>query len=172
MTELLKQKQQVTDTARGLSPEARQMVPEMYGHKTVGSGPNLRHVSTHEYVPGIAETKKPVPKLVEEAEKKVLGPMQAKGVMMHDVAKNPGNLVQTPQGTKIVDFLPVEKARGADNPIVSYGKKLQSTGKTMTPSSFGSKTPVQEVRKAVFNPRAQGLGKTLGRLGKGLLRVA
>jgi hypothetical protein len=154
-TQLLTQKQRVTDTARALSPEAKAMVPAMYGHKTLGSGANLRHTSAHEFIPGLTEAGNRQ-KMRMEAGKTVLDPMATKGVSLRDVRKNPGNLVSSPQGTKIVDFLPME--HGKSNPLADFGstpegKRARSLGE-FSGTQYTEPKQVQQVRKDVF--KSQG----------------
>jgi len=158
-TQLLKQKQRVTDTARALSPEAKAMVPAMYGHKTIGSGANLRHTSAHEFIPGLTETGNRQ-KMIQDAGKTVLDPMAAKGVSIRDVKKNPGNLVSSPQGTKIVDFMPME--RGKPNPLADFGstpagrsaRSPDASGAPAKGTQYTKPEQLQQVRKDVF--KSQG----------------
>jgi hypothetical protein len=127
--QLLAEKQKLTDTARSLSPEAKQMVPGMYGHKSYGQGGLQRSVSYHEYVPGVSDLRGQKAEVngrsvysnprdqymgqVEKVKQTVLDPMAAKGMAMGDVSRPPsaggtnfGNVVGTKQGPKILDFLP------------------------------------------------------------------
>ena len=84
-TELLHQKQVMTDTARSMSPEARNMVPAMYGSEAHQTPGGLRHTSRHEYIPNIVEHPDPMG-AAAQAHKQVLGPMARKGLIMQDVA--------------------------------------------------------------------------------------
>lgn len=160
-TDLLHEKQYMTDAARGLSPEAKGMVPAMYGFEQKGQGPLMRHVSYHEYVPGVQDLRKAMPGGSEQAlskvEEHVLNPMLQQGMRMHDTISarpdgskgvNYGNVVHTQEGPKILDFLPHQE--GSLDPAQRSSMYYKPTGS----SSFGSDKDVnmKALRKEVFNP--------------------
>lgn len=120
MTELLQTKQHMTDTARSISPEAKSMVPAMYGHKTIEGGGQIRHVSQHEFVPGLQSLHQDpnASSHVHDMQRQVAGPMAAKGMPMRDIPRlhaedghvgiggNASNMGVSPSGPKVIDFLP------------------------------------------------------------------
>lgn len=166
--QLLAQKQQVTDQARALSPEAKAMVPAMYGHQTMGSGGLQRSTSTHEFVPGISDLRgknigtddkkvfSRMPQAREDltnVQNTVLNPMAAKGHTMADTVSatgtNYGNVVNSPQGPKVLDFLP--QSRGQLNPAVqSFGKYAPTKTEFAEGGTHGN---MGVLRKEVFNPK-------------------
>lgn len=177
--QLLQQKQQLTDSARAMSPEAKNMVPAMYGHETHGTGGLQRSTSFHEYVPGISDLRgikqdvggreqfsRPREKYmgdIENVENKVLNPMKQQGMTLGDTVRakssggkgiNWGNVVQSPQGPKVLDFLP--SVQGQSNPAFESYKahfgNLQP-GQEASGSRFGEQTGVAPLRKEVFNPQ-------------------
>lgn len=172
--QLLQQKQQMTDSARALSPQAKAMVPAMYGHDTMNAGtPLQRSMSFHEYVPGISDLRgKEAPDGtysrpgaersadIEGVQKNVLDPMAAKGTTMADTVRrtsgggngvNYGNVVSSPQGPKVLDFLP--SVSGQANPAIESMKKYAPIN---GPSKFtGDQANVGALRKEVFKPTMQ-----------------
>lgn len=166
--QLLAQKQQVTDTARSLSPEAKAMVPAMYGHSTAGTGGLQRSTSTHEFVPGISDLRgknvgtddkkvfSRMPQAREDltnVQNTVLNPMAAKGHTMADTVSatgtNYGNVVNSPQGPKVLDFLP--QSKGQLNPAIqSFGKYAPTKTQFAEGEAHGS---MGALRKEVFNPK-------------------
>lgn len=178
--QLLGQKQQATDAARAMSPEAKQMVPAMYGHETAGQGGLQRNISYHEYVPGISDLRgqkaevngrdvfsRPREKYmgdVENVENKVLKPMQEKGMTLGDTVRartgggrgvNWGNVVNSPQGPKVLDFLP--SMQGQKNPAFESYKAHFGDNPTSAPAYGGSRfsgdaANVGSLRKEVFKP--------------------
>ena len=84
---LVEMKKNFTDTARSMSPEARSMVPDMYGHasKNVNT-PLQRTTSTHEFVPGMQSMRKMDNRgeQLDQVEKHVITPMKARGMAMGD----------------------------------------------------------------------------------------
>jgi intein/homing endonuclease len=112
---LLEQKQQFTNEARALSPEAKQMVPDMYGYKTRGFGGMQRTTSDHEYIPGLREMPASEAAIANRVKHNVVDPMAAKGLNMVDTFHgrgrgwNPGNVMDSPTGPKVVDFVPEGK---------------------------------------------------------------
>jgi hypothetical protein len=166
--QLLQQKQQVTDQARALSPEAKAMVPAMYGHETHGAGGLQRSTSTHEFVPGISDLRgknvgTPDQKVwsrgteartdLTNIQDKVLNPMAAKGHTMADTVSstgtNYGNVVNSPQGPKVLDFLP--QSKGQLNPAIqSFGKYAPTKTEFAEGGTHGN---MGALRKEVFNPK-------------------
>lgn len=165
-SKLLQMKQQYTDKARALSPEAKQMVPAMYGHKEIqGPEGQLRHVSQHEYVPGVSSLRKD-PNAVANAQRVqdvVAKPMAAKGMPIGDIARthngqlggNISNVAMTPQGPKVIDFLP----HGENSPV---GVIQRGEHDYAIPSSSGSgrgdtgygKHNLNQLRRDVYRPQA------------------
>jgi len=198
--ELLGQKQQFTDAARALSPEAKRMVPAMYGHReTAFPNGQLRHQSFHEFVPGAGDLRgenigtKEAPIYsrgqratadLDNVESTVLNPMKAKGMEMADTVShtpaqaatvpfkkqpakplsapiaaphlesergtNFGNVVHSPDGPKILDFLPSVEGK-ADVTQTSFQKYRPEHSK-FNPGVTNIRRPMQELRKEVFNP--------------------
>lgn len=126
MTDVLAKKQDVVTSARALSPQAREMVPDMHGFQELHSGDRLRHISDHEYVHGLrpmrhGETLQHGATLDRE----VVRPMQMSGRPVGDIPQpswsdprgysgNASNLMVDAQGApKMVDFLP----HGGDSPV-------------------------------------------------------
>lgn len=168
--QLLEQKQRITDQARSLSPEAKAMVPAMYGHQTAGTGGLQRTTSMHEYVPGLSDLRgknigtddKPIWNRSQQGrsdlvnvQDKVLNPMNAKGMTMADTVSatgtNYGNVVNSPQGPKVLDFLP--NVQGEKNPALESFKTYAPQGSQFVEG--GPKGSVGQLRKEVFNPKMQ-----------------
>ncbi len=177
MSQLLQTKKQMTDTARGLSPEAKAMVPEMYGHKTIqGPGGQMRHVSQHEYVPGLQSMKHYSTNAgdienVNKMQRTVAGPMAAKGTPMRDVPRlamhggqvqvggNASNMGMSPQGPKVIDFLP-EGMSSSSSPgsmgVMQKGRDdvaFSQLGSGRTDTAYG-KQNLNQLRKDVYRPQA------------------
>lgn len=158
--QVLQQKQEFTDTARALSPEAKSLVPAMYGHQTLHAekGPELqRAVSFHEHIPqmrGIdSMNPEQIAALKAHTQKHLLDPMAAQGKRVGDLITrrgeiNPGNLVQTPTGPKAIDFLP-SKTDSKSLTLQSFDKYKPLE----QPSVFHDKSQLGALRKEVFNPQ-------------------
>lgn len=158
--QVLQQKQEFTDTARALSPEAKSLVPAMYGHQTLHAekGPELqRAVSFHEHIPQMSGIDSMNPEqiaaLKAHTQKHLLDPMAAQGKRVGDLITrrgeiNPGNLVQTPTGPKAIDFLP-SKTDSKSITLQSFDKYKPLE----QPSVFHDKSQLGALRKEVFNPQ-------------------
>jgi len=174
---LLEHKQQMTDQARSLSPEAKSMVPAMYGHETHGAGGLQRSTSFHEYVPGISDLRGQKAEAngravysnprdqymgaVNKVNETVVNPMEAQGHHMMDTTKirnssgslgtNWGNVVNSPQGPKVLDFLPHTEgqANHALDSLHTYAPK----GDSRFGADPGQNANVGALRKEVFNPQ-------------------
>ena len=149
---LLAEKQHYTDTARAMSPEAKAMVPAMYGHQTMGAGTELqRTVSHHEFVPGLSDLRGTGK--VQDLKSTVLDPMKARGMQMADTASatgaNWGNVVNSPSGPKVLDFLPQPAGQMRNQQAAgSLTKYLPSD-----PTKFHEQGQnLGALRKEVFNP--------------------
>ncbi len=169
--QLLEQKQRITDEARALSPEAKNMVPAMYGHSTRGQGALQRHTSTHEFVPGLSDLRgnnisgDPSKTVwsrgqqfrgdLKNVQDTVLNPMAAKGKTMADTISttgtNYGNVVNSPQGPKVLDFLP--NIRGEKNPATESFRTYAPEGSRFVEGGAGGN--MKALRKEVFNPQMQ-----------------
>lgn len=168
--QLLEQKQRITDQARALSPEAKAMVPAMYGHQTMGQGGLQRTTSMHEYVPGLSDLRgknigtedKPIWSRSQQSradlvnvQDKVLNPMHAQGKTMADTISatgtNYGNVVNSPSGPKVLDFLP--NVQGEKNPALESFKAYAPKGSDFVEG--GAQGSMQQLRKEVFNPKMQ-----------------
>lgn len=139
-TQLLDQKERATNISRQISPEAHSMVPAMYGYEAHQTPGGLRHTSQHEYVPGVgsADLTQPDRQVVHQ---KLLAPAAKRGVRLTDTVRpstekpdvlkaNVGNVVRTPKGIKVLDFIPVMKgepkaAWREDLPTSHYQRKGQ-----------------------------------------------
>lgn len=178
MSNLLQTKQDMTNEARSLSPEAKNMVPAMYGHKEI-QGPNgsLTHVSQHEYVPGAQSLRRDPNAMehVQNIEKTVSGPMAARGKAMGDIPRTVGakgigpiglggnlsNAVVTPQGPKVIDFLPSAMGGTSTKPggmgVMGVMKKglhdnvATDLGSGAADTAFG-KGNMNSLRQQVFRP--------------------
>lgn len=173
-TELLKQKQLATQSAREISPEARKMMPAMLGYEQLGSGPTMRHVSYHEYVPGLKDVRAAVPDPVKRydviggVQKTVLDPAKAKGTALGDTVKR----VKTPWTTRVQQAVGLKPKSTFETRAINWGNIA------MTPSgpkvvdflpgegAGGSSTPMSESRRAhkttdktrsVFGAAGEGL---------------
>ncbi len=164
----LQQKMDMTQAARNLSPEAKSMVPDMYGHTTSGTGPTQRSMSYHEFVPGMQDlrgknigkdgkdlwTQRPqAGEAINNVKEKVLQPLAAKGMTMGDVSgergTNWGNVARAGDGsTKIVDFLPTMKGQQSAG-IASFGKYAPMP--TMRHSVEGGGS-LGDLRKEMYKP--------------------
>lgn len=172
-SKLLAMKKQYTDTARSLSPEAREMVPAMYGHREIqGPGGQLRHVSQHELVEGAGSLRKD-PNAVLQAQRVhdvVAKPMAERGMPLGDIARvhegrlagNTGNVVTSPAGPKVIDFLP----GGKDSPVAvhqigqhdiatpSGSGYTHNVGGVQIKDTAYNKSNVNQLRRDVFRPQA------------------
>lgn len=159
MGSLLAQKQKIVDTARSMSPEAKEMVPAMYGHRTiVGGGGQLRHVSEHEYVPNASHMRNSAnpQAAVQRFQDVVAQPLAERGMPIADVPRvhgggvggNAGNVVMQGNTPKMVDFMPqhhqgptgglLTVQRGAHDLVATTaGSGLADS--RFTPGSIGSK---------------------------------
>lgn len=169
--QLLQQKQDLTDKARAMSPEAKAMVPDMYGHTTMNAGtPTQRTTSFHEFVPGIHDLRgkntgtedKPIWSRGQAARSdlqsikgKVLDPLENQhGVAMRDTVgevtsgHNFGNVVGSPQGPKVLDFLPQVGAQ--QSPAIHSFMKYAPSGDSKFNGGAGG--GVGDLRKEVFKP--------------------
>lgn len=164
-TKLLDQKQEYTDSARALSPEAKEMVPDMYGHKTLNQpladGSTVqRHTSQHEYVPGAKSLKRSNPEAVgrvADAQMVVTDPMRMRGKELGDtpwlsqgqIQGNASNVAVTPQGkTKVLDFLPQGEGRAV---VMSGDRKSVLSAYDQHHTNYGKGT-TGALRKEVFRP--------------------
>jgi hypothetical protein len=179
---LLEQKQQMTNAARALSPEAKQMVPAMYGHETHGEGPLQRTTSYHEYVPGVSDLRGAKQEVggrdvyknpraqymgdINKVNETVINPMEAQGQHMMDTTKirsssgglgtNWGNVVGSKQGPKVLDFLPHNANRPiSENHALGSMQAYQPKGDSkFGPDVAAGQNPnVGALRKEVFNPQ-------------------
>jgi hypothetical protein len=165
-TQLLQEKQHFTDAARSLSPEAKSMVPAMYGfQERQGPGGQLRHTSQHEYVPNVSSLRKD-PMAVHHAQAiqdTVVKPLEQKGMFMRDIARvhegqlagNASNVGSTPQGPKVLDFLPTSE----HSPVAVVTKGNRDLAIPASSSSGRMDTGYGEhnmprLRKDVYNPSA------------------
>lgn len=158
-SKLLDLKKKYTDTAQGLSPEAKGMVPSMYGHKTIeGPAGQLRHVSEHELVPNASSMRRAPDAFsqVSKFQKAVTDPMAERGMPLSDITRVKGNLLKgnfgnvaaTPEGPKMIDFLP-----GGRGTPVSFAETDAVARTTRGDTAYGKGT-LGELRKEVFRPRA------------------
>jgi len=165
-SDLLKLKQQYTDKARSISPEAKEMVPAMYGHKEIqGPGGQLRHISQHEYVPGVKSLAKDQNAVAhaQKVQDVVAGPMAAKGMPIGDIARvhngqlagNASNVAMTASGPKVIDFLP----HGQSSPVGVLQKGEHdyampaSSGGGRLDTGYG-KHNMNQLRRDVYRPSA------------------
>lgn len=174
--QMLHQKQQITNEARALSPEAKSIVPDMYGHKTTGTGGLQRTTSDHEYVHGLSDirgqktvtptgnqwSRAPSARTadLEHVQDKVLKPMESRGKMLADTVgargTNYGNVMNSPTGPKVMDFLPV--VEGQKDHISDSYRKYAPTGQSRFSEQAGQ-TPAQQkslqgqLRKEVYRPQ-------------------
>lgn len=167
MSNLLQQKQEMTNTARGISPQAKQMVPEMMGHQQIqGPGGQVRNLSEHEYVPN-AKSLHSSPAGVAHAQRvqrTVAAPMAAQGQGMGDIARvhegqlagNVSNVAMTPKGPKVMDFLP-EQFGGGKGGVFQKGQHdlaySQGLGSGRMDTGY-DKSNMNQLRKDVYRPQA------------------
>lgn len=168
----VEQKMQMTQQARALSPEAKAMVPDMYGHETKGFGPTQRTMSYHEYVPGMQDLRDKNVNAkgrttwsegarsntaLDNIQNKVLTPMAQKGSPMLDVTgergTNWGNIADSKTGPKIVDFLPAA-ANGGGAAHASQSFVKYAPMPNMLHSAKGGGT-LQHLRQEMFKPTMQ-----------------
>jgi hypothetical protein len=165
-TNLLREKQYYTQAARNLSPEAKSMVPAMHGFREIqGPGGELRHMSQHEFVQGgemigrvpaatgLAQTQR-----LHEA---VVQPLAKKGLPMGDISRihegqlagNTGNVLSTPTGPKLIDFLPHSKSSPVS--VVQQGSNdlaiPASSGGGRLDTMYGDHN-MNQLRQEVFRP--------------------
>jgi hypothetical protein len=164
----VQQKMEMTQAARALSPEAKAMVPDMYGMQTHHSGPQQRTLSYHEYVPGMKDLRgknigtedKPIFSNQQQASKdlsaikeKVISPLAAKGMTMGDVTAergtNWGNIARDAKGqAKVVDFLP--QMSGGQSPAMKSFMKYAPMP-TLRHSEEGGGS-LGDLRKEMYKP--------------------
>jgi len=162
--QLMEQKQKFTDTARSISPEARAMVPDMYGHESKNIGtPTQRTRSSHEFVGGMHSLRKLDNRgeLLDQVEKHVISPMKARGMSMGDTMReaenatgnveqrvNTGNVVNSPTGPKVVDFLPHEQGQQylPGQSMGHYDPNLHKDNVDMAP---------RQAKAEFYNPKSQ-----------------
>lgn len=162
--QLLQQKQTMTDTARALSPEAKAMVPAMYGHDTMNAGTSgQRTTSFHEYVPGLSDLRgkkvdgqysRPAADRAADltgVQQHVLDPMAAKGMTMADtVRRRPEHEILNEEQARTTSLLhhPTSPTR---NLGVNYGNVMGSAqgAKVLDflPSAEGQANPAIESMK-------------------------
>lgn len=157
-TALLAEKKIMTDTARSISPEARAATPAFHSFQELHSGtPNTRHISDHEYVPGLRKLDKATAQgPVNQFQQQVVKPLEARGMNMRDVPQvdpsgkvvgNASNVMVTPQGqVKVLDFLPQNQS----TPVQMIGHGVATPYKNLE-SSFTDR-PMNELRKEVYRP--------------------
>lgn len=172
--QLVGMKKQFTDQARSLSPQARSIVPDMYGHQTINQGTaGSRTRSTHEFVPGASSllnaqggTRRDA---LDQVNEHVLNPMKAKGMAMGDTIReapdangdtrrftNFGNVVHSPTGPKVLDFLPHQQ--GTDYiPGKSFGKYAPNEATDKFDMSPGQAKQEFYNPKAAVTPAAPGM---------------
>lgn len=165
MTALMADKQMITETAR-MDPSARAMVPAMHGHDThTNANGQVHNVSYHEYVPNaqpiapqnrqsVAQQLEPLRELYGMRDVPLIDNGRARG--------NFENVAHTPQGPKVLDFLPhgnsldVTTHQGRDIP---EGRYTTPTGELHTQTKYTvpeNATPAQhsqvlgQLRKDVF----------------------
>lgn len=169
-SKLLSMKQQYTDTARSLSPEAKSMVPAMYGHQEIkGPAGQLRHISDHEFVPQMKslETSADPLAYTQRLQDVVAKPMAARGMPMKDIPRenpfhefgigapvvgNPGNAGVTKQGPKLVDFLPTGK--GSPVSVEEHPTLDPVTSNSRFQNTKYDASNVNTLRRDVYRPQA------------------
>lgn len=163
MTQVLQAKQHAINTARSLGPEAREMVPDMYGHREMRTGNQIRHTSDHEYIPMGGKVKES-PEMVQKMQDTVVKPLRDKGIHIGDlpevrdgkVVGNASNMLAAQGGGKIIDFAPHVPGK-----VELHGTSIStSTGRTDT--AF-NKSNLPSLRKEVYNP-TQGYHPSMGAL--------
>lgn len=173
-TRLLREKQQMTDRLRA-TPEGRDMVPAMYGHTTRDSGNTLTHNSYHEYVPGLQHIQEDEAGKVQRLSN-ITKPVEDKhGIQVGDapyihpqtgaVAGNRSNLMDSPSGPKLVDFVPAggkastpmyssatmsREGGGMDRIIPRYPQ-----GEYGYNSNFYEQADTNRLRQRIFRPNAK-----------------
>lgn len=167
----VQQKMDMTQAARALSPEAKSMVPDMYGMKTQGAGPTQRTMSYHEYVPGMQDLRgknigtadKPIFSNREQGSQdlsaikdKVIAPLRQQGMLMGDVTgergTNWGNVARARDGSaKVVDFLPAV-AGESSHAAKSFAKYAPMPTMRHSPEGGGS---LGDLRKEMYKPTMQ-----------------
>lgn len=165
MTQVLQAKQHAINTARSLSPEAREMVPDMYGHREMRTGNQIRHTSDHEYIPMGGKVKES-PEMVQKMQDTVVKPLRDRGIHIGDlpevrdgkVVGNASNMLAAQGGGKIIDFAPHVPGK-----VELHGTSIStSTGRTDT--AF-NKSNLPSLRKEVYNP-TQGYHPSMGALAQ------
>lgn len=168
----LDQKQRMTDAARSLSPEAKQMVPEMYGHATRGEGPTQRSSSFHEFVPGMREMQDGTAatnNTINHVKDTVLNPLALKkNMQMDDVSgmhgTNLGNLVQSPTGPKVVDFKPLIQGE-VQHDSRSFMKYAPMPTMRHSPEGGGN---LADLRKEQYKPTMQSNEASLDQVAQAI----
>lgn len=187
MTHLLSEKQQYSEFAR-MSPDTRSMVPAMYGHDShVSPNGQVQNVSYHEYVPhGQAVTTQNAQQVAGQ-----LAPLREnygfRDIPLVQGGKARGNfdnVAVTPQGPKVLDFLPhggsleVSTAHGRDIPDARY---TTPTGQVHTQTKYqapANATPqqhaqvVQQLHKDVFAGRPKPMVRPAVKLASALPWIA
>lgn len=179
-TALLAEKKMLTDKIRSISPEARAATPAMYGAKELHSGTDrLRHISDHEFVPGLREMNPKagddVVGITQHMESKVYNPLARAGHDIGDVPRtfegvrkaegsvrdlesytalkgNASNVMLDPQGQpKLMDFLPHKKDFSGPVHLSSEGTGVLTAYNGGTSYGEGSQ---RALKREVFQPSA------------------
>jgi hypothetical protein len=139
------------------------MVPDMYGHREMRTGNQIRHTSDHEYIPMGGKVKES-PEMVQKMQDTVVKPLRDKGIHIGDlpevrdgkVVGNASNMLAAQGGGKIIDFAPHVPGK-----VELHGTSIStSTGRTDT--AF-NKSNLPSLRKEVYNP-TQGYHPSMGAL--------
>jgi hypothetical protein len=197
---LLAEKKRIVDTARGLSPEAKEMVPAFHGVRRHETGGVPGFSSDHEYVHGLRPaTKDPVAAVLnaKDLERHVVEPLKARGIHIDDIplpsqggflfprADNYSNFPLSPSGSgKMIDFLPTTGDTLDLTAPPPKGKVHMQGGKVLTHHAIPADSPFKgdALRKAVYRgagmpaaPAKPGPGRWLvpaGLAATGLASVA
>lgn len=172
-TDLLAEKKIMTDTARGLSPEAKATVPQFHGFQELHSGTDkVRHISDHEFVPNARHVDPELQGLaaVQHVNRTVVDPLERKGMAMRDLPRtlegthtldpksNLGNVMQTADGQlKVMDFMPqnpTTPVHMSKNTVMSpYIDKTTYRNAKGNPASAYTDQSINTLRKEVFRPQ-------------------
>jgi hypothetical protein len=167
--QMVDQKKQFTDTARNLSPEAKAMMPEHYGNHSnniASVGGDLQRTrSTHEFVPGMGKSGPLSEEQIDKVEQHVINPMKERGMSLGDTVRegpsmrnpsgpinrhiNRGNVVSSPSGPKIVDFLPHTQGKN-----YLPGESFKKYAPDYNPNDTGPSGEISPAaaKKEFFNP--------------------
>lgn len=182
---LLAEKKRIVDIARGLSPEAKEMVPAFHGVRRHETGGAPGFSSDHEYVHGLQPaTKNPVAAVLnaKDLERHVVEPLKARGIHIDDIplpsqrsilfprADNYSNFPLAADGSgKMIDFLPTTGDTLDLTTPPPKGKVQMQAGRVLVHHPIPAASPFKGdgLRKAVYRGAGMPVAAAAAKPGLG-----